>query len=349
MVIFFFVIGSLSALILGHEAGHFAAAKVFGLKVDEFGFGFPPRAFAKKIGDTEYSLNWLPFGGFVRIAGEEDGMGADAPEVEGASAAEKHRMFFTQPAWKKSVIVLAGVFVNFLIGWFLISVILMIGVPKALIVSGVEPNSPAAQVGIEPGDILKSYTFSKDFIAFVDAHRGIATELAVVRGGKEMHFLVIPRVTTNPNEGAVGVFLTEGGEDRVSFFSAIGEGLRRAAAISALTFQSFYDLIKTLFTKGALLPGVVGPVGIISVAEEAGRVGLIYLFQLVSLISLNLAVVNLIPFPALDGGRFLMVLIEKIKGKPLSKRTESAVNTVGFAFLVILMIALTVRDVGNLF
>ena len=202
MLIFLIVIIGLSLLILGHEAGHFIAAKAFGLKVYEFGFGFPPRIFAKKIGDTEYSFNWLPFGGFVRIAGEEDGMGADTEEARQASGSEKKRMFFSQPAWKKSVIVLAGVAVNFLIGWFLISAILMVGVPQALIVSGVEPNSPASQIGIQAGDVIKNYALAKDFIAYIDAHRGAVTELDISRGGKDVQFSVIPRVATKPDEGA---------------------------------------------------------------------------------------------------------------------------------------------------
>lgn len=349
MLIFLIVIIGLSLLILGHEAGHFLAAKIFGLKVDEFGFGFPPRAFAKKKGETEYSFNWLPFGGFVRIAGEQDGLGAESPEAGVANNEEKKRMFFAQAAWRKSLIVLAGVVMNFLIGWFLISAILMVGVPKVLIISEVQPNSPAAQIGILAGDIIKNYTIAKDFTDFVNGHRGQPVNLEIKRGDQDFNFSVVPRVEIKPGEGAIGVVLVEGGEKRLGLLAAAGEGLRRAFLISALTFQSLYELLKTLLFKGSLLPGVVGPVGIFSVAAETGKIGFIYLVQLISLISLNLAVINLIPFPALDGGRFAMILIEKIKGSPISRKTEAIVNAAGFIFLIFLMIALTVRDVGRLF
>ncbi len=352
MLIVLIVIIGLSLLILGHEAGHFAVAKLFGLKVDEFGFGFPPRAFAKKRGETEYSLNWLPFGGFVRIAGENGEFGLENESATAATTSittDKNHLFFAQPAWKKSLVILAGVTVNFIIGWFLISAVLMVGVPKALIISDVQPNSPAAQIGIQPGDIVKNYTIAKDFTSFINEHRGQLINLEIKRGDQDLSLPVVPRVQTKPGEGAVGVILVEGGEDKRGVFAALGEGLRRAVLISGLTFQSLYELIKTLFFKGALLPGVVGPVGIFLVAAETGKIGLIYLVQLISLISLNLAVINLIPFPALDGGRFVMILVEKIKGSPISKKTEVAVNALGFLFLIFLMIVLTARDVGKLF
>src|SRR3989344_342396 len=134
MLITLLVIIGLSLLILGHEAGHFVMAKLFGLKVDEFGFGFPPRIFAKKKGETEYSLNWLPFGGFVRIAGENGEFGK-AGEDNDAEA--DGRLFYRQPAWKRALITVAGVSVNFILGWLLISIIFFVGTPPAVIITGI--------------------------------------------------------------------------------------------------------------------------------------------------------------------------------------------------------------------
>lgn len=372
MLIALIVIIGLSLLILGHEAGHFFVAKLFKLKVNEFGFGFPPRIFAWRSrrlikdgetlrqgfdselsrtaqGETEYSFNWLPFGGFVKIAGENGELGSDEAIRGPVNDTDKRRFFFAQPAWKKSLIILAGVTVNFLIGWFLISVILMVGVPKALIISDVQLNSPASHVGIQTGDIIKNYTLAENFTKFINDHRGQSVDVEIKRGEQDLTLSVVPRMQTNPGEGAIGVVLVEGGEEKIGFFPAVWEGLKRAIFISWLTVFSFYQLFKTLFFQGSLLPGVVGPVGIFSVASETGKIGLIYLVQLISLISLNLAIVNLIPFPALDGGRFLMILIEKIKGSPISRKIESAVNVAGFVFLIFLMVVLTARDVGNLF
>ena len=379
--IVFFVIIGLSVLILAHEAGHFICSKLFGLKVDEFGIGFPPRIFAwrpiknkgtsREIrGETEYSFNWLPFGGFVKIAGErgefamvENGL-LDG-EVEGEkgfedrksftrlgkskSTASRSRLFYAQPAWKKSVILLAGVFMNFIIGWFLISFAFTLSAPKALIISDVEPNSPAAAAGFAQGDVVKNFSGSEDFIAFVNAHRGQAVTIDVLRGGKELNISVVPRVMTGANQGAIGVYLEDAGRPGENIFAALWDGLKTTGTIAWLTVVSFGQLVKQLFLHGSLLAGVVGPVGIFSVAQETGRIGITYLVQFLGVISVNLAVVNLIPFPALDGGRFLMTIIEKIKGSPVPERVEGLVNGLGFALLLVLMALLTVRDVGHLF
>ncbi len=154
MLIIILVIIGLSVLILGHEAGHFFVAKLFGLKVDEFGIGFPPRmaAWRPKNSDTEYSVNWLPFGGFVRISGERgefegvspEGGSSEAARQAEMSAADKDRLFYSQPAWKKSLIVLAGVFMNFILGWLFIAAVFMVGVPQTLLISATQPGSPAA-------------------------------------------------------------------------------------------------------------------------------------------------------------------------------------------------------------
>ncbi len=363
MLIAIIVIVGLSLLILGHEAGHFFAAKLFGLKVDEFGFGFPPRIGAKKIGDTEYSFNWLPFGGFVKISGErgefamleeESGIANRVSPIGKENPDTRYpipdtRLFFAQPTWKKSLILLAGVIMNFIFGWLFISAAFMIGTPQALVVGGVEAGSPAAAVGIATGDVIKNFKDSQDFIAFVDAHKGEPTQFELLRDGKEVDVTATPRTQVGPNEGALGVSLADAGYPREGFFPAIRDGFTNASQLLWLTVGAFYDLIKSLIVHGSLLAGVVGPVGIFGVAEQTGNIGLVYLLQFLGVISINLTVVNLIPFPALDGGRFLMTIVEKIKGSPMSEKIEGWVNGVGFALLILLMVLLTVRDVRGLF
>jgi regulator of sigma E protease len=353
MLIIIIVIVGLSLLILGHEAGHFLVAKMFGLKIDEFGFGFPPRIGAIKKGDTEYSFNWLPFGGFVKISGER-GEFAMQDELKNGSAGkaaaihdDKH-LFFNQAAWKKSLIVLAGVIINFIFGWILLSIVLMVGTPQTLVISAIQPDSPAAQVGIMPGDVVRGYASSQSFIDYINAHRGDQITIAVLRDNKKVDFNVTPRVTTSPDQGPVGVELEEGGSPREAPLPAIWDGLQSSVILFGLTLAAFWQLIAQLFEHASLLPGVVGPVGIVGIAEETGKIGLMYLIQLLGIISINLAVVNLIPFPALDGGRFLMVILEKIKGSPVPEKFEAWVNGVGFAMLLILMVLLTVRDIKGL-
>jgi regulator of sigma E protease len=157
-----------------------------------------------------------------------------------------------------------------------------------------------------------------------------------------------PRVNAPADQGALGVALEEGGAARENFFKAIWDGLQDAAIISWLTLQAFYELLKQIFVHASIPADVVGPVGIFGIAEETGHIGLTYLLQFLGIISINLMIVNCIPFPALDGGRFLVVLIEKIKGSALPYKVEAWVNGVGFALLLLLMVVLTVRDISGL-
>lgn len=358
MLIALFVIFGLSVLILGHEAGHFFVAKLFRLKVDEFGFGFPPRIFAWKRGETEYSLNWLPFGGFVKIAGENDpapfikGEGqareGDPEKSQEESAVLRKRLFIFRSAPVRSLIVLAGVSMNFLIGWFLLAVVLLIGTPQAVVITEIQPNSPAEQAGLIAGDVVKNFPDGKNFIDFVNQNRGKSITLEVLRGNKDIEITAVPRVKTDSNQGALGVFLAEAGTERQGLFGAAWGGLKNSITICGMTLVAFYSLFKELLFHGSLLPGVVGPVGIFSVAQGTGSIGWVYLVQLMGIISLNLTVVNLFPFPALDGGRFFMILLEKIKGSPISRKIEAIVNVAGFVFLILLMVLLTFRDVRNL-
>lgn len=337
MITFLIVLFGLSFLILAHEAGHFFTAKKFGMRIDEFGVGFPPRIFAKKKGETEYSINWLPFGGFVRIAGEDN-----VPHPE---AGEHHRYFFAQKAWKRAIVIAAGIIVNFLLGWLFISLVFAMGTPSILAVREVASGSPAAAAGVKPGDLIKDFRTADEFIVYVGAHEDRTVRFSVYRESREIEFEIQPRVQDDVPR--IGVALEEGGGPKMGVLESFGSGFRASLRICKLTFIAFYDLVKNLFTEGKLLEGVVGPVGIFGVAQTTSKFGLIYLLQLLGVISLNLAVANLIPFPALDGGRLLLIVVEKIKGSPVPKRVEGMLNGVGFALLILIMVLVTVRDVAN--
>lgn len=344
MITFIIVLISLSILILGHEAGHFFAAKKAGMRVDEFGIGFPPRIKAWKRGETEYSINWLPFGGFVKIAGENAAPGEEAPESE----EEKKRFFSFRPAWQRAIVLFAGVAINFLIGWALLSVIFMMGTPKMLIIESVAPDSPAAVAGIKAGDIVSEHDTAEGFISFISENLGEEVELTVIRSEGQVSVSAIPREDPPEGEGALGVALAEGGAPSLGFFQAIGEGFKFSVQIGVLTVRAFYDLAKNLLVSQELLEGVVGPVGIFSLAITTSQFGVVFLLQLIGVISINLAVANMIPFPALDGGRLLLLLVEKIKGSPVPHKTEAILNGIGFLILIALMVLVTVRDVIRL-
>lgn len=380
MIILLVIVG-LALLILGHEAGHFFLAKLFKVQVDEFGIGFPPRAFGiKKLkggklkffwrknkaieeaeGGTVYSVNYLPFGGFVRIPGENgevDGNLSEEEQLRRSDGSEvgvptetsgkKSNLLNFQPVWKRSLIVLAGVIMNFIIGWFLISSILMIGVTPKVVIGGVEPNSPGAAAGFKEGDIVLDYATSQNLINFINANKGKEISINVMRGPNNETVKVTPRSVIKAGEGAVGIYLSDSGIEKQSFFSAIGSGLKEAWSIMKDTAAAFWGVLKSIFVNRTVPQDVMGPVGIVSYAAGAGRLGLVYFLQLLAIISLNLSIINLIPFPALDGGRFLFLLIEKIKGSPMPKTFEAWINGVGFLLMIILMVVVTIRDIGRL-
>lgn len=346
MLTILYVIVGLSLLILVHEFGHFAAAKYFKLRVEEFGIGFPPRLFSFKRGETEYSVNALPLGGFVKITGEHD---ERSGEEKTLSEAERKRSFAFQLPWRRSVVTGSGVGMNFLLGWFFLSIVFMVGTPRVLLVESVAPGSPAEAAGIRSGDIIRSHETADEFISFIDAHRGASLAIPIVRNNEEMIVTATPRIATEEGEGALGVFLVEGGVFQTrNPFLALGRGFLASVSVVKESILAFYMLLKTLFFEGSLLQGVVGPIGIFGIAAGAGKLGAMYLIQLLAIISLNLAVLNLIPFPALDGGRLAMIAFEKAKGKPISKKTETIINSIGFIALLALMAAITVRDIARL-
>lgn len=341
------IILGLSILIIAHEIGHFISAKLFGMRVDEFGFGFPPRIAARKKGGTEYSLNWLPFGGFVKIAGEN---GPADPSISKEQASEfGKKIFWGEPAWKRAIVLVAGVTANFIFGWIFLSAALFLGTPQAIVVTGVSSNSPASAVGIKEGDILRGFDSAENFTKYVSQNKGKESDFKVLRGGDRIDLKIMPRINPPQGEGSLGITFVETGEPSYPFLSAIWEGLKRSSMVTVLIVQSLITLIINLFTQGSIGMDIVGPVGIITIAQHTQEIGLAYLLQLLSLISLNLAIVNLIPFPALDGGRVLFLMVEKIKGSPIPKRFEMVANGIGFLLLLVLMVFVTVRDIGRLF
>ena len=328
-----FVIIFLSILVLIHELGHFLVAKKFGLLVEEFGFGLPPQIWKKKIGETIYSINALPFGGFVKIYGEDR-----------EEKAEKDRSFASLPIKKRSLIIFAGVLMNFLLGWLLISVIFSIGVPQAILITKVELNSPAAEIGLQAGDKILS-AGADNFIKFIDEHRGQEIVIKIERNGEIKEFKTIPRINPPAGEGALGIALMESGLAKKNLLASVWEGLKTSVEIIRAVFAAIFNLITKALVGKATLEQIAGPVGIVKITAQAGSLGFVYLLQLLALISLNLVVINIFPFPALDGGRLLFLLIEKIKGSPLPIKFEKYANAVGMAFLLFLMIVITIKDI----
>lgn len=341
------VIIGIALLIFGHELGHFLSAKLFGIRVDEFGFGFPPRLFGKKVGETVYSVNALPFGGFVRIYGE-DGTAPDADP----------RAFTRQPFWKRGVVMLAGVAMNFIIGWLLFSAVFAAGIPSHLGVVSVTPNAPAADAGVKAGDlvvraehdstVLSDPVPADAFVALVREAGTDAVYLTLDRGGKRIPVTLHGRVNPPRGEGSLGVGVADTGVPAASFFGGLGKGMEEAAGMTRDIAVGFVSLIGQAFVRPSVLQDVAGPVGIVSIAVKASGLGFVYFLQFLGLLSVNLVVLNLLPFPALDGGKFLFLVYEKLRRKPAPERVQLWVNVAGFGFLILLMMLVTVQDVARL-
>ncbi len=351
----------LGALLLIHEAGHFFSAKFFKVKVEEFGIGLPPRIWKKKIKETIYSINLLPFGGFVKILGE------DGDEKE----KQRKDSFASQKPYKKMTILLAGVAINFLFGVIFLSIGYLIGIPAIadekndlenvqLSILAVDDNSPAELSGIKLGDIILGASFQEEklegeitaesFKEFVSNYKGKEIVLNLQKpDGQEKDISVFVREEPPEGKGALGIAIGRVGIAQYPFFKSIGQGIKNSGKIFINTYIAIYYLIKGIFVKSGIIGELVGPVGIAVMGGQTVKLGIGYLLQFLAGLSVNLAALNLIPFPALDGGRILFVLIEKIKKSPISKKLEGSFHLIGFWVLIILLVFITIRDVIKLF
>lgn len=364
MSIVIFII-SLAILILVHEFGHFIVAKKSGIKVSEFGLGFPPKIVGKQIGETEYTLNWIPFGGFVRIFGED-------PHVETISETERSRSMYYQPKWIQAMVLVAGVAMNLLFAWLLISAGYVAGLPTPVNHSGpgqVEnahvvivntlAGSPAQKAGLQTGDTIRSVSFNgttvqdsaltPEIISDMVGQSNGPIDITYERGNaRPVTVQITPSSTLSPGKEMIGIGMDEIGTLRLPVHLALLEGARTTISLTRDTAVGLYEFLRDIFTFHANFSQVSGPVGIAHTVSQAENLGFIYILSLVALISINLAVINLIPFPALDGGRLLFVIIEAIIRRPLKPAVVRWVNAIGFALLLTLMLVITGHDILKL-
>ena len=357
----------LAVLVLVHEFGHFFAAKRLGIRVDEFGLGFSPRIWGKKIGETIYSINLIPFGGFVKIFGE-------SPDAESLSGPEASRSFISKPKWAQVVVLIAGIAMNLVFAWLLFSVSFMSGLTtsasaendqyvegKHVIVTSVIADSPAARAGIALGDTLVAVRSRgatttilgvEEIQGAVRGSEGGMVAFDIERGDvdkKSLYLRAIPEKSELDDVYAIGVSMDTVGKVRLPAHLALVEGGKLTYAIFIGIITHLYDLIADAFRGTADLSGISGPVGIAGLVGDASRLGFVYLMSFTAFISINLAVLNLIPFPALDGGRILFVIIEAIKRKPIRPAVANTVNAIGFGILILFMLFVTYRDIVKLF
>lgn len=376
----------LSVIVFIHELGHFLTARGFGIKTEEFGLGFPPRAvgiYKNKKGKrrwvfgnrsvesletsareelhpgekaTIYSLNWLPIGGFVKIKGENG---------EGQNDANS---FAFKKIWQRVIVLAAGVIMNVVLAWFLFFVGYLIGMPQStdsvsknaiisessIMISSVIAGSPAEDAGLKAGDAIlqvngEAVGTEVSLQNAVAKSDGQAANILIRREGIEQTVSVVPLIRESGQRATIGVAIYAGGIVRYPFFSALIEGAKTCAWMIEEIFGAFADLITGIFKGQSVAGQFAGPVGIASITGQAARLGFAYLLQFVALLSLNLAVLNILPFPALDGGRILFLIIEKVKGKPVKREVENAIHNIGFFLLIALVIFITYKDIAKLF
>ena len=346
---------SLIALIIIHELGHFILAKKFGVKVEEFGIGYPPRVLGKKIGETVYSLNLWPFGAFVKIHGEEGGI-------------EDYRSFIGKPIWQRVAIVLGGVVSFWIVAVILLSVVAGIwGLPTAVSdednhnligpkiqITQIADHSPAQAAGLRAGDIIVGFEKVKDVQEFIDAHQGEEIVLTLKRGSQVFNEKIIPRVAPPEGEGAIGIGLVRTAFKSYTWYEAPGQGVLTAWQLSldivngwVLGLKSAFGLIKL---PAGMKMEMMGPLGIFELLREYSALGINYFLFLISLIALALALANILPIPALDGGKLLFLLIEGVRGKPINYKVEQKITATFFVLLIMLMVFVTVKfDIPRLF
>lgn len=342
----------LTLLVLVHEWGHFYFARRFGVKVDEFGFGFPPRIFGAKRRGILFSLNWIPLGGFVKLKGETGEHGEDPDS------------FSHKPIWQRITIIGAGVAMNLVLAAVLLSVGFAVGLPTALEdgsdryarvrdrkveVVEVLPASPAAAAGLTPGDAIVGLAGAREVGAtslrnYFNAHQGDEVRLTVRRASRESEVVVVPRFIEEAGRGGIGIALIETGIVSYPAPIALVRGVEATGLYSFEVVRAFGNIIGNLFQGQQVATDLSGPVGIAVITGKVARTGILHLLQFVALLSINLAVLNIIPFPALDGGRILFAVVEKVRGRPVRRALEQWTHAVGFALLFLLVLLVTYRD-----
>lgn len=366
-------LGVLVVLVIAHEFGHFIVARRSGMRVYEFGFGFPPKIanLAKINGKwrlggprmdvenaegTVYTLNLLPLGGFVRIKGENN---ADPSALDSDS-------FSSKKTSRKIGVLLAGVGMNVVVAALLLSGTYMVGVPEAVSPEAALQNAnhyvqvlevvsggAGEMAGLLPGDqvigvgeIVSPNT--EQFRDYVQAHQTEQIVFAVKRGDQNVSVSVTPVIDAVEGRALVGVAIADVVIKKFGFFAAVFEGVKTTGFYGKEIIFGLGKLVASIFGGPSVDGGVSGPVGVAVMTGQAARMGLVYLAQFAAILSLNLAVLNVLPIPALDGGRLLFVIINAIKRKPVSPKLEQIVHSVTFMLLILLVVVITAKDIGGL-
>lgn len=316
-------------LIFVHELGHFIAAKLCGVKVNAFAIGMGPAFWKRQKGETEYSMRLFPIGGFCAMEGEDE-------------ESEDARAFNKKPAWQRAIVLAAGSFMNLLTAVILMIIIALWQGEATNTIETVISDSPAYEAGIQAGDVVLFIDEVKieewsDLQGVVGENQGEPIQVTVLRDGKKLEFSAVPEYDEQAGRSKIGI----APEMKRNPVTAIGRGVRSTWDMTVM----MYDIIVKLFTGDVSAKELSGPVGIVYAVNDTAKAGVIYVVYLAALLSLNLAVMNLLPFPALDGGRLLFLLIRKVTGRRVTDEMEGKIHFIGIMLLFALMIYVTWNDI----
>ncbi len=345
----------LSVIVFAHECGHFYFARRAGIKVEEFGFGFPPRLWGKKHGDTIYSINAIPIGGFVRLKGES---GEDAKDPDS---------FSNKTSLQRGLVIVAGVVMNLILAWVLLSAGYVFGLPQIiddesalpsyarvteekLHVVNVLEGTPAFAAGIEIGDVIigaegESVSTIEKFAGLTGSGGDDPVDLTLDREGEDIEMSVVPAMLEITGKPGIGVSLMKTGMVSYPFYLAPIQGAWATASFTGQIVVAFGTIIGDLVTGSGAPEEISGPVGIAVITGEVAQHGWRHLLQFMALLSINLGVLNILPLPALDGGRLLFLIIERIRGRAVNRNIEAMIHNAGFALLLLLVLVVTYGDV----
>jgi regulator of sigma E protease len=347
--------------------GHFLAAKLNKIDVLEFGMGIPPRLWGKKIGDTIYSINWLPFGGFVRMLGQNDF------SVDGDSEARANPGHFENKSpLARAVVILAGVFMNFVSAILFLWLVYSIGTQailpgtnayehgvteKGVAINEIIANSPASQSMLLEDDVITQINGTdilgiEEFITFISEHPNEPLTLTVERNENSIEeFTELEIPVTVSSEGKIGIALSPNiliEEVKYPFYKAIVPAMEDFGAVVKMSFDGLGMLVTSLAVKQEMPEEIAGPVGIVRITGVMAHQGFSTLLYFMAVISISIGILNILPIPALDGGRFLFILYEMIFRKKPNKDIEGRIHLAGFALLLLLILLITFQDIANI-
>lgn len=335
-------------MIFVHEFGHFILARIVGIKVEEFALGMGPKIISKKGKETLYSLRLLPFGGFCRMAGEMGNEGYTETAIYDSGR------FDQKPVASRMAVVIAGPVMNFILAILLFSLIFgFMGIPQDYdtTIGEIMAGSPAESVGLQSGDRITGINGTpvaswSEMVELINAVPGQALQVQYARNGEERTVEIVPQPDPETERLLIGI-IPKGNYiwQKIGFLAGIKEGFVRTWEIIVLTIKGLIGMIRGSISPG----GVAGPIGIITMIGETARFGLVNLINLTALLSINLGLLNLLPIPALDGSRLLFMLVEALRGRPVSPAKENMVHLVGFAIIMGLMLIVTYQDIIKLF